>query len=96
MSMETLIPNIQAPRYAALLDRPNTSPHAMTEATFEHICRVAWENLPESALWDDLPDEARDSYREDVRWVLNAAADTMPIETLHGADGASMWLRGEQ
>jgi hypothetical protein len=63
---------------------------------FESICRTAWENLPESTPWADLDDASRTSYREDTRWVLTAAADLMPIETLHGADGASMWLRGQQ
>lgn len=30
----------------------------------------------------------------DVQEALLAAADEMPIETLAGADGASVWLRG--
>ncbi|WP_157365911.1 hypothetical protein [Arthrobacter sp. Leaf234] len=84
---------------AATTDRTNLpSPNqSVGEATFEELCRRAWEALPGSTPWADVPEKVgRTEYRAEVRGILTAAADLMPIETLHGADGASVWLRGDQ
>lgn len=67
----------------------------MGAAPFEEICRRAWESLDDSTPWADVPEDGRQYFRQDIRAALTAAADLMPIETLHGADGASVWLRGE-
>ncbi|MHA7144203.1 hypothetical protein ACX80U_05730 [Arthrobacter sp. TmT3-37] len=80
----------------ATAEQDHRQSQAMVPSTFEDICRRAWRKLDEAQPWDAIPEEARESYRADVRWILDTAADIMPIETLHGADGASVWLRGDQ
>ncbi|MDN4611938.1 hypothetical protein [Arthrobacter burdickii] len=91
--------NVAAPKYEALLERLNTPrpDQSMGPDTFEELCRRAWEALPGSTPWADVPEQVgRAEYREEVRGILTVAANLMPIDTLHGADGASVWLRGER
>lgn len=88
--------NVQADRYKALLDRLNRPSQAMTPTELERIAGAAWDRLPGDTPWSEVNPESRAAHVADFRVYCQTLADLMPIETLHGADGASVWLRGEQ
>ena len=54
-------------------------------------CNRAW--VPHSEYRAHLTDELTKAGFGNVQGALLAAADEMPIETLGGADKASVWLR---
>lgn len=60
---------------------------------YTYGCRCGWKAQPADEHPDHLAEELAKAGYGNAQEVLLAAADEMPIETLGGADKASVWLR---